>query len=163
MLHKVRCDGVEPVITGDQVVFPGELALDLPRLILVEVGILQQGIEFIPKRVVGELQLWDAVFVVERDRRTIRDGLGEVVDRDVVAKDLPGAFLASHERCSRETEKTRVRQRVPHVQREGVVLATVRLIGDHDDVPPVGQLWISRPVPRVELVDQREDEAVIAL
>ena len=57
----------------------------------------------------------------------------------------------------------RVRQRVPHVQREGVVLATVRLIGDHDDVPPVGQLWISRPVPRVELVDQREDEAVIAL
>ena len=49
----------------------------------------------------------------------------------------------------------------PFALREPVVLAPVRLVGDDDDVRAVRQLRMSCPLLGVELLDQREDVAMI--
>ena len=106
---------------------------------------------------IDQLQLRRAVLVEERHRRAVLDRLLEVVDRDVVAEDLPGALLAGDQRRAGEGEEQRLGQRGAHVQRQRVVLAAVRLVGEHDHVGPVAE-----HLRRLELVDQREDVAVVA-
>ena len=61
-------------------------------------------------------------------------GSGEVVDRDVIAEHLAGPLLAGDQRRAREAEEAGIRQRVPHVEREDVVLGAVGLVGDDDHV-----------------------------
>ena len=108
------------------------------------------------------LEFRDAVLVVERHRGPVLDGAGEVVDRDVVAEHLAGAFLfAGDQRRAGEAEESRIGQRVPHVQREDVVLAAVGLVGDDDDVAAVGELRVDAALVGAELLDQGEDVAVI--
>ena len=142
----VRGDLVQPVVAGDQVVLAGELALQLLLLLLVQFGVLEQLLHVVVQVLVGELQFGDAVLVVQRDRRAVLDRLPEVVDADVVAEDLARPLLARHQRRAGEADERGVRQGVAHVQGERVVLAAVRLVGDHDDVRPVRQLRdTSRP------------------
>jgi hypothetical protein len=101
-------------------------------------------------------QLGRAVLVEERDRRAVLDRLLEVVDAHVVAEDLAGALLPRDEGRAREGDEERVRQRRAHVHRELVVLRPVRLVDDDDDVRPRVE-----HLGRLELVDQREDVAVV--
>ena len=111
---------------------------------------------------VGELQLGDAVLVVERHRRAVLDRLPEVVDRDVVAEDLAGSSpRPAISGVPVKPRKRGVRQRVAHVQRERVVLAAVRLVGDDDDVGAVGEHRVRLALLGAELLDQREDVAVV--
>ena len=110
---------------------------------------------------VRELEFGDAVLVIERNGVPVIDGLLEVVDGDVIAEDLLRPFLAGHQRRAGEADERSVRQGVPHVQREDVVLAAVRLVGDDDDVRPVGELRVRLAVLGAELLDQREDVAVV--
>ena len=79
---------VQPVVAGDQVVLAGELALQLGLLRLVQLGVFQHGRHVVVQVVVGQLQLGDAVFVVERHRGAVVHRLLEVVDADVIAEDL---------------------------------------------------------------------------
>jgi hypothetical protein len=76
------------------------------------------------------------VAVIERDGSAVLDGVAEVVGADVVAELLLSQLLADDQRRAGETHERRVRQRPTHVQREGVVLAAMRLIGDDDDIGP---------------------------
>ena len=124
---------------------------------VVELGLLDQVVDVVVEVRVDQLQLRRAVLVEERHRRAVLDRLLEVVDRDVVAEDLLRALLAGDQRRAGEGEEERLRQRRAHVQRQRVVLAAVRLVGEHDDVGPVAE-----QLRRLELVDQREDVAVIA-
>ncbi len=57
--------------------------------------------------------------------------------------------------------KLGVRQGVAHVEREDVVLGAVRLVGDHDHVVAVGDDRVDLALLGAELLDQREDVAVI--
>ena len=86
---KILGDLFQPVVTGNQVVFPGEFPLQLLLLLLVQFGGFQQGFHVVVQVLVGELQFGDAVFVVEGHRGPVLNGLLEVVDADVIAEDLP--------------------------------------------------------------------------
>ena len=58
-----------------------ERARELALGLLVELGLLQQRVQLVGEVLVDQLQLGDAVLVVERDRRAVLDGIAEVVDR----------------------------------------------------------------------------------
>src|SRR4029077_18682692 len=109
---------------------PRELAL----LCLVEVRLLDDPHKVVTEVWIGNLNLRDAVLVVELDSRVIGGGCSEVVDRDIVAKHLTSALLASDQRRAGEAQEAGVWERVSHVEREDVVLCAVRLVGDHDYV-----------------------------
>ena len=79
---EVARDRPQPLGPGDAACTPGakrrdELALGL----LVELGRLQQLGQLVGEVLVDELQLGDAVLVVERDGRAVLDRVAEVVDR----------------------------------------------------------------------------------
>ena len=64
--------------------------------------------EFVVEVLVDELQLGDAVLVVERDGGAVLDRVAEVVDRDVVAEHLAGQLLlAGDQRGAGEAEERR--------------------------------------------------------
>ncbi len=161
VLHQILGDGFQAVITGDQVVLTGEDPLDLLLLILVQLGIFQKPGQILVEVLVDQLQLGDTVLVVERHRGPISDGLPEVVDRDVVTKHLLGLFLTGHQRRPGEAQEGGMGQRRPHVHGQGVVLGAVGLVGDDDDVLAVGDLGVGLALLGAELLDQREDVAVI--
>ena len=73
VVDDVLGDRVQPVVAGDQVVLLAELPLQLPLLVLVEIGLLDDRPSG-PRRSSSlvELQLGDAVLVVERDRGAVR-------------------------------------------------------------------------------------------
>jgi hypothetical protein len=70
--NEVRGDGLEPVVAGDEVVLPGEFALESFLLRLVEIGLLDEGFEIGIEIRVGELKLGDAVFVIGQCARSER-------------------------------------------------------------------------------------------
>ena len=138
----------------------GELAFG----VLVEFGLLEDLAEFVGEVLVDDLELGDPVLVVERDGGAVLDGVTEVVDRDVVAELLAGQLLAVDERRAGEAHERGVGQRLAHVEGERVVLAAVGLVGDDDDVGPVGQDRHGRlagVLVEPELVDQREHVPVV--
>ena len=49
--------------------------------VLVDLGLLEQLVQLVGEVLVDELQLGDAVLVVERDGRAVLDRVAEVVDR----------------------------------------------------------------------------------
>ena len=87
----------------------------------------------------------------------------DVVDADVVAEDCARVRVRQLDRRAGEADERGVGQRVAHVPREAVdevVLAAVRLVGDHDDVAPLGERRV--PVALLlgeELLDGREHHA----
>ena len=160
--HDVLGDDFEPVVAGDEVVFAAEVALQPPLLGFVQLGGFEDALDVLVEVLVGDLQLGDAVLVVERDGRAVLDRLAEVVDADVVAEDLAGPLLlALDQRRAGEAEEGRVRQGVAHVEGEGVVLAAVGLVGDDDDVVALGDHRVALAALGVELLDQGEDVAVV--
>ena len=159
--HDVRGHLLQPLLARDQVVLAAELSLQLVFLRLVELRIFQQPLHVLVQVLVGQLQLGNPVLVVQRDRGPILDALREVVDADVVAEDLAGLLLVPHQRRAGEADEGRIRQRVAHVHRQRVVLAAVRLVGHHDDVRTLRQLGVALALGRAELLDQRENVAVV--
>ena len=99
-----------------------------------EFGSCQDLGDVLREILVDKLEFGDAVFVVERNGVPVINRLLEVVDRDVIAENLLRPFLPGHQWRSGEADERSVRQGIPHVQGEDVVLAPVRLIGDDDDV-----------------------------
>ena len=79
--------GVEPSLRTHEGLDAGPLALDVFRLALGELsGRLVEGLVEVRHRGVVEVDLRDPALVVDRDRRAVLDGLGDVVDVDVVAE-----------------------------------------------------------------------------
>ncbi len=161
MSHKVFGNLLQTVIASDEMVLTGELPLQLCLLVVTQVGGVNNFGDVLGKVLIHELEFGDAVLVIERDGVAIINRLLEVVDGDVVAEDLLRALLASHERRSSEADERGIRQSIPHVQCEGVVLAPVRLVGDDDDVRSVGEFRVLLAILGAELLNQREHVAVV--
>jgi hypothetical protein len=89
------------------------------------------------------------------------DRLFETVDAHIVAEHLARALLASQQRRAGKADEGRVGQRGAHIEGEGVVLAAVRLVGNHDDVRAVGELRVRHAGFGAELLDQGEDVAMV--
>ena len=110
--------------------------------------------------VLVEGEFGEAVLVVDGDRGAVEHGLLDVVDADVVAEHRARVRVPQLDGRAREADERGVRQRVAHVPREAVdevVLAAVRLVGDDDDVAPLGERGVCVAlVLRVELLDRRE-------
>ena len=123
--HDVLRHRLQPVVAGDQVILATQHLLQLRLLRIVETGVLNEAVEVVVEVGIDKLQFGRAVFVEERRGGAILHRLLEVVDRDVVAEDFPGAFLAGDERRAGEGEEDRPRQRATHVERQRVVLAAV--------------------------------------
>ena len=155
--HDVLRHGFQPVVAGDQVVLPPQHLLQLGLLIGVEFGILDQAVDVVVEVGIDELQFRRAVLVEQRHGGAVFDGLLEVVDRDVVAEDFLGALLTGNQRRAGKGQEHRLGQRGAHVERQRVVLAAVRLVGQHDHVGTVAE-----QLRRLELVHQREHVAVVA-
>jgi hypothetical protein len=129
-------DGVEAVIAGDEVV---ALAEDLPQfifLIVVERGVFDGLIDFLVEVGFGDLEFRRAVLVEERHGGPVFDGLPEVINADVIAEDLAGAFLTGDQRRAGEGDELGVREGGTHVHGQRVVLAAMCLVGEDDDVVP---------------------------
>ena len=165
MLHQVLRDSFESLRAGQQRVLRCELTRQLPLGLIVDLGLFEQFIELLGEVLVDQLQLGNTVLVVQRNGRTVGDGVAEVIDTDVVAELLPSClFLTRNERGTSETHHGCVRQGGAHVKRESVVLAAVRLVSDDDDVRAVRQhrhLLLAFGFRHLELVDQREDVPVV--
>jgi hypothetical protein len=99
-----------------------------------------------------------AALVVDRDRRPILLRLPHPVDGDVVAEHEPRAAVRLLDRRPGETNARGVRECDRDVLGEGRVLAPVRLVGDDDDVPALGEDRHPRLAGgRSELLNRRED------
>ncbi len=90
--------------------------------------------------------------VVDRHGRPVLDGPLDVVHADVVAEHGAGAGVGELDGRPGEADERRVGQRVPHVAGvavDEVVLAAVRLVGDHHDVAAARQqrMPVARLVP----------------
>ncbi|MNJ33644.1 hypothetical protein D3C77_283310 [compost metagenome] len=134
MPHDVSRHSVQTVITRDQMILPAQFALQLGFLVRVEFGIFDQLIDVLVQVRVNKLQFWRAILVEQRHGGTVFDGLLEVIDRNVVAEDFFGAFFAGNERRAGKGQEHRLGQCRTHVQRQRVVLAAVRLVGQHDHI-----------------------------
>ena len=161
MLDNISGHGLQPVVASDQVVLAGELPLQLLLLLLVQFRLLEQLFHVFVQLLVGELQLRDPVLVVEGHRGPVFHGLTEVIDAHVVAEDLASLLLAHDERGAGEGEEGGPGQGRAHVERQGVVLAAVGLVGDDDDILPLREHRVLLPAFGAELVDQGEDIAVV--
>jgi len=75
VLNDVRSHCFQTVVPGDQVILTAEFTLKLPLLILVQLSLFQQLLHLLIEVLVGELQLRDAVLVVERNCGPILNGL----------------------------------------------------------------------------------------
>ena len=108
-------------------------------------------------------QLGQAALVVDRHGRPVLDGASDVVDADVVPEH--GARVGVLELYGRagEADERRQRQGVAHVAGvavDEVVLAPVRLVGYHDDVPAVRQRRVGVALLlREELLNRGEHDA----
>ena len=137
------------------------LALDL----LAFGGVLEVRVDLRPLGFV-ERELGEAAFVVDGHRGAVLHGALDVVDADVVTEHGARVGILELDRRAGEADERGVRQRVAHVPREAVdevVLAAVRLVGDHHDVAALGEHRM--PVAlvfREELVDGGEDHAAAA-
>ena len=163
MAHQVGGDLLEPVLVGDEMVLPGEAPRDRVVFVLAQARLVDNAGDLVAQLLVRQVQLGQPALVIERHRRAIRDGLGEVVDRHVIAEHLARAlFLAGDERRAGEADKGGVRQRGAHVGGENVVLAAMRLVGDDDDVAAGRQHRIDFAARSPELLDEGEDVALVA-
>ena len=161
MAYQVFGDLFQSVVASNQVVFPRELTLQLFLLIVVQFRCLDERFQILFEVFVGELKFGDSIFVEQRDGRTIFNRLLEVVNADVLAKDFLRLLFARHQRRAGEANKRRVGEGIPHVQSQRVVLATVGLVGHHDDVAAIGQLRILLARFYSELLNQCENESVV--
>ena len=134
MLDQIAGNRLQPVLAGNQMVFPGERPLQLLLLRLVQFGLYQQRFHVLVQVLVRQLQLGNAVLVVERHRRPVVYALLEVVDRDVIAEHLARLLFACNQRRTSEPNEGGIRQGQAHVHRQCIVLAAVRLVGNDDDV-----------------------------
>ena len=108
-------------------------------------------------------QLRQPALEIDRHGRPVLDGPFDVVDADVVAEHRPRVGVLELNRRAGEADERGVGQRVPHVAGiavDEVVLAAVRLVGDHDDVPAPRQLGHAVALfLGKELLDRREHDA----
>ena len=144
---ELRPPGLKPLFAFD--------LLALGRLLEIRVDVRTRG--FVQR------QLREAALVVNRHRGAVLHGTLDVVDADVVPEHGPGVGVLELDGRAREADERGVGQRVAHVAGvavDEVVLAPVRLVGDHHDVAAVGQQRV--PVPFLlgeELLDRGEDHA----
>ena len=134
------------------------LALDLlpfGRLLEVRVDLRPFGI------IQG--QLGQTALVVDGHRGLVLHGPLDVVNADVIPEDGPGVGILQFNGRPRETDERGLGQGITHVPGitvDEVVLAAVRLVGDHDDVPPVRKHGV--PVPLLlgeKLLDRGKDHS----
>ena len=87
-----------------------------------------------------QVELYQTIFVIDRDSGPIFHGSLNVIDRNGVAKHSRCAGIRLLNRCSCESDERGARNRIAHMTRkpvDKVVLAPVRLVCNHDHVAPV--------------------------
>ena len=108
--HEVLGDRLQALRTCQQRVLRTERPSELALGVLVELGLLEEFVEFLGEILVDQLQLGNAVLVVQRDRRAVLDRVAEVVDADVVTELLArGLLLTGDQRCAGEAHHRGVR------------------------------------------------------
>ena len=88
------------------------------------------------------LDLGKARFVVDWHRRSVFHGMCDVVHIHIPAKDRPRIFVGKLDRCAGKADEGRIGQRIMHMPRKAVdeiILTTVRFVGDHDHITPIGE------------------------
>ena len=121
---------------------PLGLELLLPRDLLAFRRLLEAGVDLRPLCLV-QRELGETALVVDRHRRPVFDRALDVVDADVVAEHGLRVGVVALDRRAGEADERGIGQGVPHVACKAVdevVLAAVRLVGDHHDVAAVGEL-----------------------
>ncbi|HWQ39369.1 MAG TPA: hypothetical protein VNM24_12315 [Burkholderiales bacterium] len=136
VLDDVACHELEPPRSADDgfELRPLGLELLLALDLLALGGLLEVRVDLRPLRLV-ERELGQAALVVDRHRRAVLHRALDVVDADVVAEHGARVGVRELDRRAGEADEGGVRQGVAHVAREAideVVLAAVRLVGDHD-------------------------------
>ena len=71
---------VEAFFSRDEVVFSGELTLQLGLLILIQFGLVDDRRDVVGQVLIGQLEFRDSILVVERNRVAVIYRLLEVVD-----------------------------------------------------------------------------------
>ena len=142
VLHDVAGDQREALLRADNRFELGPLRLQLLAAFdLFAFGhFLEADIDRRPLGLVeGELR--QPALVVDWHRRPVFDRALDVVDADVVAEHGASAGVGQLDGCPGKADERGVGQRVPHVAGvavDEVVLAAVRLVGDHHHIAPAG-------------------------
>jgi len=141
--HHLGLDGICDTLR----IFRGEiLLLDRLQQFLVE-----------PRHIQPELV--DLRMIKERHGRMIFNSPLEIINGNIRAKLTLRQFTALERRAGKSYPRG-IRKEPQHIVGENAVVRPVRLIRENDDFM-AGMDW--RPGRRIELLDQREEESVIAL
>ena len=161
---EVRGDELQALLGADDRFELRPLGLEL--LLAVDLLSLRRFLEArVDRRPLAlvEGQLGEPALVVDRHRRPVLDRALDVVDADVVPEHSAGVGVLKLDRRAGEADERGVGQRVAHVARiavEEVVLAAVRLVGNDDDVAPIGEPRVAVALLlREELLDGGEHHA----
>ena len=164
MRDEIAGDDLDPVRGADDRFqlrpFGLEFLLALDLLALGQ--FLEFGVDLRPLRGL-QLELGEPALVIDRHCRAVDDRALDVVDADVVAKDGARIGVGLLDRRAGEADERGVRQCVVQVPGEAVdeiVLAAMRLVGDHDDIAPLDSTgWRSPFSSGHEFLDGREHNA----
>ena len=181
MRHDVAGDILDALFAADHRFHLGPLGLGFLRfgqfvLIQLFVQLGDQLLAF-----VAQAHLRQTALVIDAHRRAIFHRLRDVVDVHVVAEHRRGVHIGLFNRCAGKAQIGRIRQRIAQVFGEAVhhlladhfaagilvvhrlraeaVLRAVRLVGDHHDVFPGGQLLVHIALVRLKFLDGGEDHA----
>ncbi len=160
VLYEILGQFVQAIVRRDHLVVLAEQILQQGLLIRVELGVFDRLGDSVIQVKTGDAQFLAPALVDQLDRGLIFFGTLEVVARDVAAKDPLRQLVVLEERRAGEADERSVGQREAHVAREPARLRPVRLVRNDDDIVAHA---VGRGHRLVELVDQAEDEAVIAL
>ena len=161
MLREVPCDGTQPRLRRQEMDFLREFRLQFFHFVHIQIGRFD-GVQnaVVDFRITEIKNLFAAVFVVERDGRAVFNGAFEVVDGHIAAEGAGRDVVVGQQRRSREADARRRRKHLHHVVRENAVLRPMGFVRHEDDV----MVWANRfRIRIVELLDQREDEAWVAV
>ena len=105
-------------------------------------------VEHLVDGLADDLEFRQPALVEDRDRRLVLDGLLDGVGVDVGAEGAERAAVLLVDRGAGESEETGVRQRLPHVGGEALVLGPVGFVHHHEDVGGLGEGRVDGPVAR---------------
>ncbi len=85
----------------------------------------------------------------------------EVIGADVIPEHFTRELFAGHERCAGKADERGIRQGVPHVERQHIVLTAMRFIRHHDHIRTVRKHWVLFAALDVKLLDEGKDITMV--
>ena len=163
VVRDVLCDFIKTVITLDNLQDTRSRVLKQSGLIFVEIFVFDNIDYIIIKEVILKTNGRHTSGIEQRNRRSFRNRLSEVVFGNVVTKPLIRQSLCTKQGSAGERNIVCIRQCRSHVLSQIFILSSVSLVNEHDNVVTSGKNGVLLALIITELVYKCEDKGLICL